>query len=125
MFYADEEGLKMCKEAEEKMRELDLLCIGNNEVVSRPYNALSTDIPATEEEVKNAHAHCREENESFMDYLKKSCVWCSRSRGQEDRSVLEFLSRSHGIWLHAFQYSLKGPKGQICYTTQLPKWIRL
>ena len=198
MFYANDEGRKLCDEAHERMKQIDDSFVDhvnqsnsgddnnsasagagvgvgvsnddthhedntssssatatatttNNNTptikVNRPYNATSTDTPATEEEVKAAnqhqyvHQHDHDhdydktrgsnsnknpiEKESFLEYLKKSCVWCARSRGDEDRTVLEFLVRSQGIWLHALQYSLKGLDGeQVCYSTPLPSWSR-
>jgi hypothetical protein len=133
MFYANEEGLKMCQIAQEKMKQIDDSLILSDDkdgspskittVVSRPLNAISTDIPATEEEVKKANEHERNESETFLDYLKRTCVWCARSRGEEDRTVLEFLARSQGIWLHALSYSLKGPdERRMSYSTPIPYW---
>lgn len=112
MFFANEEGLNLCNEAQEKLNQLDQFQgtdsdSGNQ--IKRPLNALSTDVPATKEEIEHVNKHERQDFDSFLDYLKKSCVWCSRNRGKEDRYILEFLVRSQGIWLHALQYSLKGP----------------
>ncbi len=133
MFFANDRGRKMCQEAHERMKEIDErnnassnASNGSNKNNSstRPYNAISTDVPATEEEVKKVSQHDRNKFNSFLEYLEKSCVWCERSKGEEDRAVLEFLVRSQGIWLHALQYSLNVEGKQICYSTQLPKWSR-
>ena len=127
----------MSQIAHEIMKDLDSLpkkgegegtnvCTTATTPSQRPHNALSTDVPATEEEIQTANEYVRKESDTYLDYLKKSCVWCSRNRGEEDRSVLEFLVRSQGIWLHAFQYSLKGLNGkQICYSTPVPDWCCL
>lgn len=121
MFFADVEGFTLCKKAQQQMQALDVLCTSKS--IHRPYHALTTDVPATEEEIRNANEHEMSDSESFLDYLKKTCVWCSRSGGDEDRSALEFLARSQGIWLHALQYSLQGPnKRDMCYSTPLPEW---
>lgn len=123
IFFANEEGSMLCKDAKKRMEHLDSSSMDTDlNCVSRPSHALTTDIPATEEEVQFANKYERKDFDSFLDYLKKSCVWCGRSKGEEDRSVLEFLSRSQGIWLHALQYSLKGPNGRLSYSTRLPKW---
>jgi len=126
----------MCEEAHEKMKQIDEKnnasnnddsrtdsgARGNNNKINRPYHAISTDVPATEEEVKCINQYDRSEFKSFLEYLEKSCVWCERSKGEEDRAVLEFLARSQGIWLHALQYSLNVDGKQISYSTPLPKW---
>jgi hypothetical protein len=81
------------------------------------------DTPATEEELAKAGIglDSRRQDESLLEYIKRTCVWCQRSKG-DDRSVLEFLIRSPGIWLHALQYQMEGPDGTICYRTKFPKW---
>lgn len=91
-----------------------------------PPGATSTSVPATEAEVSSASLrHRRQEGESMEDFVKKTCVWCARSRGG-DREVLEFLVRSRGIWLHALQYSFAVPGGErLCYRTELPEWATI
>jgi len=83
--------------------------------------------PASEMEVANAAQTPRAEGETMLDFIKKTCVWCARSKG-DDREMLEFLSRSRGIFLHALQYSLKvefddgNGERTLCYRTALPEW---
>ena len=150
LWYADEEGRSACKRAEERMNEMDINSgqIDNetkdqNKQVDqyrrnngKPKGAISTDIPATEEEIRNAEnaetimqlagKSVSTNTEMLYDYIKKSCVWCRRSAGEErkyERSNLEFLVRSPGIWLHALQYSFKtkGSSGK-SFKTRYPKW---
>lgn len=76
-----------------------------------------TDVPATEMEITDGiSSSCQGTDESIHDFIKRTCVWCARSRRHEnndhdhsilDRSVLEFLVRSSGIWLHALQYTFE------------------
>lgn len=90
--------------------------------VRAPAGATSTDVPATEEEMRAIARQARERDESLLDFIKKTCVWCARSRGK-DRTMLEFLVRSRGIWLHALQYSILGSCGKkMCYRTDPPDW---
>jgi hypothetical protein len=66
------------------------------------------DVPATELEIEQAvSASVQGPKESLDDFIRRTCVWCARCRsvGDVDRSMLEFLIRSPGIWLHALQYS--------------------
>lgn len=68
----------------------------------------ATDVPATELEIEQAvSGSVQGPEESLDDFIRRTCVWCARCRsvGDVDRSVLEFLIRSPGIWLHALQYS--------------------
>ena len=76
-----------------------------------------TDVPATEMEITDGiSSSCQGTDESIHDFIKRTCVWCARSRRHEnndhdhsilDRSVLEFVVRSSGIWLHALQYTFE------------------
>ena len=89
-----------------------------------PYEVSSTaDTPATEEEiVQHVSNQRRETNESLFDYIRRTCVWCARGGGDtSERTVLEFLVRSQGIWLHALQYTMDG----VTYRTDPPKWSQL
>ena len=90
----------------------------------KPKNATSTDTPATEAEIEQVGigTHEIQEGESMLDFIKRTCVWCSRSNGEQDRSILEFLVRSEGIWLHALQYKMVGPSGNMCFKTPFPEW---
>ena len=121
MFFGDADGSHMCQLAKEKIQSLDE---GSGSVDGQPKNAISTDVPATEAEVTNAGMHKREKHESLLNFIKRSCVWCARSKGK-DRDVLEFLVRSQGIWLHAYQYQMVGPDGEVCFKTNLPRWSSL
>ena len=74
-------------------------------------------------------------------------MWCARCRGVDaihnlegnaeevkrkteeavfQRTLMEYLVRSQGIWLHALQYSLNvnDEKGRrdVKYTTEFPSW---
>jgi 23S rRNA-/tRNA-specific pseudouridylate synthase len=118
LYYGDKNGKIMCEQVLEKMNELD----EDFDITERPPNATSSDMPATEKEILSISTFSKKDNESMEEYIQRCCVWCKRSKGQ-DRSILEFLSRCNGIWLHAFQYSLDGPKGRLSYKTNLPPWV--
>jgi hypothetical protein len=118
LYYGDPNGKAMCEQVLKKMSELD----ADSDLTKRPLNATSSDTPATEEEILSISAFSKTDEESMETYIQRCCVWCKRNGGQ-DRSILEFLSRCHGIWLHAFQYSMDGPKGRLSYKTNLPHWV--
>ncbi len=85
----------------------------------------TTDVPATEEEMCQLSQVQRNVDESAEDFIQRTCVWCARSRGGEvNRTFLEFLVRSRGIWLHAIQYSMVNAKGEpVSYRTNAaPDW---
>jgi 23S rRNA-/tRNA-specific pseudouridylate synthase len=85
---------------------------------------VTTDVPATAGEVQRMADMCRQEEEPFDDYVRRTCVWCARSNGSEqDRTLLEFQVRSTGIWLHALQYTICVEGGEkTSFRTDLPKW---
>eukprot|EP00978_Attheya_sp_CCMP212_P029478 scaffold104846_cov58-Attheya_sp.AAC.1 len=126
IWFGDEKGERLYKESRIKL-DNDEKSSASHVVVVRPHpdNATTTDVPATEEEVLNA-ANCpRIEGESLLDFIKKTCVWCARSKS-EDCTMLEFLVRSRGIWLHALQYCIRGVDGQQkCYRTDSPAWSHI
>lgn len=86
--------------------------------------------PASETEIADAAQTTRAEGEALLDFIKKTCVWCARSKG-ENREMLEFLARSRGIFLHALQYSLKvdyedgNGERTLRYRTILPDWATM
>jgi hypothetical protein len=85
---------------------------------------VTTDVPATAGEVQRMADMCRQEEEPFDEYVRRTCVWCARSNGSEqDRTLLEFQVRSTGIWLHALQYTIRVEGGEkTSFRTDLPKW---
>jgi hypothetical protein len=131
MFYANPAGAKTCAEAKQLLQTFDDDKNNNNHAnkainalqVKRPENAITTDIPASVEEIQQqqqAH-HSKGEIESMIDFIKRTCVWCARANGSEaNRAVPEFLVRSPGLWLHALQYRLEGST----YRTDLPSWAK-
>uniref|UniRef100_A0A7S2A4V6 Pseudouridine synthase RsuA/RluA-like domain-containing protein n=1 Tax=Ditylum brightwellii TaxID=49249 RepID=A0A7S2A4V6_9STRA len=137
IWYGDPAGAAACQDAKEKMDEMDLMAgsqepgckIATNTLsssfVQRPKDATSTDVPATEAEVQNAALQVRDKGETLLSFIKKTCVWCARSRGG-DRVLFEFLVRSQGIWLHAFEYKVIGGNGELLkYRSDPPTWICL
>ena len=109
-----------------------------------------SDIPATDSEINDVLASKQKgDNESTLDFIERTCVWCARSKGAAilsangkndtgtrrdlyeavmKRTLMEYFVRSQGIWLHAWQYSLKlngsneFSSGMMCYRTGLPSW---
>jgi len=134
LFYADDERKVMCESAKAKLKEMDRIVDdfdakrrGGQETCANEANdgsgnimrgdRCTSDVPATSEEVNAVLRYEREENESLMEYIKKTCVWCHRSRAG-DRHLLELQIRSQGIWLHALQYKINGVR----YRTNPPSW---
>lgn len=80
------------------------------------------DTPATEDEIMSSYSQQRKQDESLLEYITRTCVWCARAGGSTaERTILEFLVRSQGIWLHALQYKLDG----VTYRTNVPQWCIL
>jgi len=164
LWFGDEEGKEMCKKSREFLDRLDggddvnVDADGNSDVAcgssSRriaPKNSTISDVPATEAEIYHSAANrSREDGESILEFIEKTCVWCARCRGVANmghwdrkndgvdretlreeqeafvfrRVLMEFLVRSQGIWLHALQYSLNANDRKMKYRTQLPSWAK-
>jgi hypothetical protein len=94
----------------------------NNNSSSSDEVATISDTPATEAEIEQLAQLVRDENEPLEEFYKKTCVWCARSAGT-DRTMLELLVRSRGIWLHALKYRMMDAKGtELSYRTEVPSW---
>lgn len=122
LWYDDPAADLACQEARKEMSDIDR----EQSTTDRPDDAISTNVPATEAEIANTAKKPRAEGEPLLDFIKKTCVWCARSRGC-DRTMLEFLVRSRGIWLHALRYSLiidgdNEDQKKLCYRTDPPAW---
>lgn len=139
LWFGDDEG----QQAFRKSRDwLDRLDKGSSDAELTISNA-----PATDEEIYHVVANkSRGDGESIEDFIVKTCVWCARCRGVDaidsldgsieskrkneeavfQRTLMEYLVRSQGIWLHALQYSLhvNDEKGSsvVKYRTALPSW---
>ena len=148
LWFGDEEGKKVCDESREWLGRLDRGSGINRDNNTRltPDNSTNADTPATDAEIYHAAAdRPREDDETFLDFIEKTCVWCERCRPKSDncidnmrskchdesavfrRTLMEYLVRSQGIWLHALQYTLtihdETGKSQILrYRTALPSW---
>ena len=140
LWFRDDEGQKAFRKAREWLDRLDN---GSSDAELTVANA-----PATDDEVYQVVANkSREDGESIEDFIVKTCVWCARCRGVDgihsldgsaeakgkneeavfQRTLMEYLLRSQGIWLHALQYSLhvnddKGSSSIVKYRTALPSW---
>ena len=119
MHFGDPLAKEMCEKAQEIIKTYN----SNSSNPSRSVDITTTDTPASEKEIikVGVGVHKQKENESLLQFITRTCVWCNRNKG-EDRTVLEFLIRSQGIWLHALQYQMEGPEGTICYRTDFPEW---
>jgi 23S rRNA-/tRNA-specific pseudouridylate synthase len=137
IWYGNPEGKQGCQRAQKR---LDAINAANQDEMDRltqgtkggPSTA-AIDVPATDQEIQESVSSAvREETESIHDFIKRTCVWCARSRntnigggGSDDRTALEFLIRSPGIWLHALQYSFVGLVDggpSTSYRAPLPFW---
>ena len=140
LWFGDEEGKKVCDESREWLGRLD-----RGSGILTPDNSTNADTPATDAEIYHAAAdRPREDGESILHFIAKSCVWCARCRGADNdvddsrskcqdelavfrRTLMEYLVRSQGIWLHALQYTLitqdeTGQNKILRYRTALPSW---
>jgi len=148
LWFGDEEGKKVCDESREWLDRLDGGSGINRDNNTRltPDNSTNADTPATDAEIYHAAAdRPREDDETFLDFIEKTCVWCERCRPKSDncidnmrskcqdetavyrRTLMEYLVRSQGIWLHALQYTLTtqdetGQNKILRYRTALPSW---
>ncbi|GAX23232.1 tRNA pseudouridine synthase 9 [Fistulifera solaris] len=139
IWYGNPEGKKLCDMAQKELDEAGITALDepldsdeafqNSDASNTLYQTkcLSTkDVPATDVEVEEmARAVPRDEmNESLEEFMKRTCVWCARCRGQSltKRSRLEFLVRSQGIWLHALQYEIRIEGVATAFRTQVPSW---
>jgi hypothetical protein len=140
LWFGDEEGKKVCDESREWLDRLD-----RGSGILTPDNSTNADTPATDAEINHAAAdRPRDDDETILDFIEKTCVWCARCRGADNgvndtrsnchdelavfrRTLMEYLVRSQGIWLHALQYTLttQDETGQgkvLWYRTALPSW---
>lgn len=106
LWFSNQEGKKAALMAQNRLSLIE----GNNDIHSSSASTFSAaiDVPVTKDEIyKSVSITSQEGNESVKDFVRRTCVWCARSRavGSEDRVVLEFMIRSPGIWLHALRYS--------------------
>ena len=151
LWFGDEEGKAACKQARDWLDKLDKGTGGTGTNVITPQDSTNADTPATEAEIYHAAANRkRKDRESILNYIQKTCVFCARCYGldclkssddtlvaskQKDavlkRTMMEYLVRSQGIWLHALQYSLKTTaegnekkSKSISYRTDLPSWAK-
>lgn len=142
MWYANPKGRKECEEAQARLEALDIFSIqpasrveaSDKRVVAEsndnhvPTKSLvTTDVPATQHEVDRMAQLPRrnESTESLSDFIQRTCVWCARCAGQSlaERSRMELLVRSPGIWLHALQYQVTLEDGQThVFRTGVPDW---
>eukprot|EP00980_Cylindrotheca_fusiformis_P029119 scaffold22733_cov214-Cylindrotheca_fusiformis.AAC.1 len=127
IWYGNEGGKEACKMAQKK---LDAFQSGSSDALTEqtePVVSTPMDVPATEEEIRSGVSNAKQaEQESIHDFIRRTCVWCARSAsGGTDRSTLEFLIRSSGIWLHAFQYTFfedSSVDGTKSFRAPLPPW---
>jgi 23S rRNA-/tRNA-specific pseudouridylate synthase len=132
MWFGRPQGEKVCEKAQELLDAMDtankedlvrLNAIEANED-TKQQSLVTTDVPATSGEVQRMAETSRQDEEPFDEFVRRTCVWCARSRGSgQDRTPLEFLVRSSGIWLHALQYTIRVDGGEpTSFRTDPPKW---
>jgi len=131
MFYSNASGEQACLEATEKINSKEESKKRKKEhnsnsdegrgstAVENTALKIIADTPATEHEISSITSQQRKPDETLLEYITRTCVWCTRAGGNTaERAVLEFLVRSQGIWLHALQYKLDG----VIYQTGIPQW---
>jgi len=141
LWFGNPEGQRACEEAqrilntsadttEEDSTRTDGGAGEDKQLQQQPepasHSLVTTDTAATEGEVQSLVSGSngtRGTEESLEDFIRRTCVWCARNRGGggrtvQERSALEFLVRSPGLWLHAFQYTFESTS----FRTQLPDW---
>jgi 23S rRNA-/tRNA-specific pseudouridylate synthase len=126
LWYGDDKGKLACQEAASILEGLNVAAAAVNGTPGATENrsevATISDTPATEAEIEQLAQVTRGENEPLEEFYQKTCVWCARSAGT-DRTMLELLVRSRGIWLHALKYRMMDSKGtELCYRTNVPSW---
>ena len=131
MWYADPLGNQVCQNAKACLDAMDAANSNRAQEDTPPLqeSLVTSDVPATETEIdRMLQLPHRTQNESSDEFLRRTCVWCARSGGQqEERNKKEFLVRSPGIWLHALQYRVKLDccEEPVCFTTDPPSWCNL
>lgn len=116
LFYANELGKTNCEKAQSVL--LKSHHDSSNGDTDSGLKRIS-DTPATEAEIRKCGDFIRLPNETLVDYVKRTCVWCNRRKDEASRNVLELRTRSHGIWLHALSFKY----GSTRYSTQnIPSW---
>ena len=123
MFYGNKAG----KEASDKARQI--LGFDGQQTLEGDdcdYLDLNTsDVPATKQEIDQISGILQKDDEPVDEFIKRTCVWCARCKGPiVEHSMLEFLGRSRGIWLHALQYCI-GQDKRCSFRTGLPAWAKL
>jgi 23S rRNA-/tRNA-specific pseudouridylate synthase len=132
MWFGSPQGEKVCGKAQEFLDAMDAATKEDRDRLkgveedegAKQKSLVTTDVPATSGEVQRMADTCRQDDEPFDDFVRRTCVWCARSQGSEqDRTQQEFLVRSSGIWLHALQYtiSVEGAE-KTSFRTDPPKW---
>lgn len=127
LWYANAAGQQACQRAQEFLQDMDAVNQPPSHTAFPPQSLVTTDVPATENEIERmAQLEQQKNAESLDQFLQRTCVWCARSRGQQEkRTQMEFLVRSPGIWLHALQYRIKvGNQEPVCFCTKQPAWSR-
>ena len=148
MWFGDDAGKKAYNTSREWLDRLDRGSGTGAACKLAPDNSTNADTPATEAELYHAAANRQQtDGETMLDFIASTCVWCQRCRGVDDmnsssviskeendraifqRTLMEYLVRSQGIFLHALQYNLKTAKEgegeeMLRYRTKLPPWAR-
>jgi len=104
LWFGNPEGQRACEEAQRILDGTTTAAAGEQEMkktaaaVNCESSLVTTDTAATEGEVESAvtGGEARGEEEPLHDFIRRTCVWCARSRGHSvtERAALEFLVRS-------------------------------
>ena len=124
IFFGNPEGEKVCRRAQQRLDDSSKersRVVGSGEKGSEADSEVAlvtSDEPATSNEVKTLIRTERGENEELSDFIVRTCVWCKR----QNDPILEYLVRSPGLWLHALRYTVCIDKVRHSFRTSLPDW---
>jgi 23S rRNA-/tRNA-specific pseudouridylate synthase len=131
IWYGNTEGQKACRVAQARLDAIASTNQPRNEDCHDGPSTATIDVPATEDEIQQGVSTAiRQDKEDIHDFIRRTCVWCARSRntiGITPRDVLEFLVRSPGIWLHALQYTFENDSNGGAlhqFRCPLPEWAK-
>lgn len=126
MWYVNQAGNEACAKARAILGNTGTDTTNENGSNDALLDRNTADVPASEQEIDQFAGIAQTDGEPLEEFIERTCVWCSRIGGRDvaEHSMLEFMLRSRGIWLHALQYCIgEGEGNKLCrFRTELPSW---